>query len=80
MRNVTYTNFGLIFELDGIGRIRDLGGRWITFFFFLHLILTDSITVELWTVQLAWNLDYLHIQQEILFSKKKKKKKKKKKN
>ena len=31
--------------------------------------------MELWTVQLAWNLDYLHIQQEIVFSKKRKKKK-----
>ena len=35
--------------------------------------------MELWTVQLAWNLGYLHIQQEIVFSKKKKKKKEKKK-
>lgn len=61
----------MIFELDGIGRIRDLGGRWINFFFFLlHLIFTDSITVELWTVQLAWNLGYLHIQLEMVFSNK----------
>lgn len=65
----------MIFELDGIGRIRDLeeDGSHI-FFFLLHLIFTDSITVELWTVQLAWNLGYLHIQLEIVFSENKKKK------
>ena len=64
----------MIFELDGMGRIHDLGGRWITFFFLLHLIFTDSITVELWTVQLAWNLGYLHIQLNSILKKRKRKK------